>query len=201
MTAKAPQPAESGAFSPREQAMRDRIMDGCMQAIAEYGIESLKARHIIECSGVSRQTVYNHYPSHKAILQDTFAREGIRISLACADAIAQYPDVEDKFVKGMVFMYQQLPQNPVLNLIVQYHHGFLDAIGLAMMPLSEFGHLCFGEVFTENPQLADDIEEISELWARSVLSLLLFEEQERRKPAELEAYIRRRLVPGLLLNG
>lgn len=183
--------------SARELAMRDRIMDGCMQAIAEHGIESLKARHIIEAAGVSRQTVYNHYPSHKAILQATFAREGIRVSLACADAIRAYRSVEDKFVKGMVFMYQQLPRNPVLNLIVQYHHRFLEAIGLEMMPLKEFGRLCFGEVFAAHPKLAQDMEEMSELWARSVLSLFLFDDQANRDPAELEGYIRRRLLPGL----
>jgi len=190
----------NGPYPSREMISRDRIMDACVRGIAEHGLEGLKVKHIIDGAGISRQTLYNHYRNRDDIIRDAFMREGARISQACAAHIAQYPGVEDKFVKGMLFMYQSLPQNPVLNLIVLHHQEFLEAIGFSVTPLDQFGQLCFAQVVQEHPELKEEFREISELWSRAVLSFLLFEGEDKRSPSELEGFVRRRLVPGLGLR-
>lgn len=205
MNAAKPSPAEPGPFNgpypSREEITRDRIMDGCIRALADHGLHGLKMKFIIETAGVSRQTLYNHYRNREEVIRDAFVREGIRISRGCAEAITRYEGIEDKFVYGMLWMYQQLPANPLLNQIVLHHEEFLAIVGLDQaIPLEQFGRLCFGEVLEEHPLLAAEFAEISELWSRAVLSFLLFEGEEKRSLAELEGFIRRRLVPGLGLG-
>lgn len=189
-----------GPYPTREAVTRDRIMDACIRGIAAHGLKGLKLKHIIEAAGVSKQTVYNHYRNLDAIVLGAFTREGTRISLACAEEIRRYDALEDKFVKGFLFIYENLPNNPVLNQIVLNHKEFLDFIGISQYPMQQFGRLCFGDVLREHPQLAASFNEVAELWSRSVLSFLLFEGETRKSREELEGFVRRRLVPGLGLS-
>ena len=187
----------SGPYPTRESITRERIMDACVRGIAQHGLHNLKVKHIIDSSGISRQTLYNHYRNRNDIIRDAFVREGVRVSEACANEITRYASVEDKFVKGMVFMHGALPRNPIMSQIVLHHREFLDVIGLGTVPLDQFGRLCFAAVIEAHPALEPEFAEISELWSRSVLSFLLFEGEKKRSEQELEDYIRRRLAPGL----
>lgn len=198
-TSPAPEPISyEGPYPSREEITRNRIMDGCIRGLQQHGLQGLKIKHIIEAAGVSRQSLYNHFRNRDEIIREAFNREGIRISARCAEEITRYPDIEDKFVYGMLWMYQQLPANPLLNLIVLHHEECMAIVGLGRhIPMESFGRLCFGAVLEEQPQLADQFAEISELWSRAVLSFLLFEGEEKKSLAQLEGFIRRRLVPGL----
>lgn len=193
-------PTFDGPYPTRESITRDKIMDACVRSIAQYGLKGLKLKHIIEAAGISRQTVYNHYRNLDAIVRDAFTREGTRIAEACAEEIRGYTGLEDKFVKGFLFIYENLPKNPVLNQIVLNHKAFLESIGINDFPLEQFGRICYAEVLTEHPQLSGSFSEIAELWSRSVLSFLLFDSDQKKSLEDLEGFVRRRLVPGLGIN-
>jgi len=189
----------SPKYPSQEEITRDRIMDACALGLEQYDLQGLRIKHIIELSGLSKQTVYNHFKNRDEVLLGVFAREGARLSEACANEIRSCEAIDDKFVWGLIFIYEQLPRNPVLAQIISNHHEFLLVLGLQTIPMGRFGRLCFGEVVEEYPALAGEFEEIAEFWGRSVRSLLLFgTELERRRDA-LEDYVRRRLLPGLHL--
>lgn len=198
MTVAEPAGDWHGPYPSREEVTRNRIMDACVRAIADFGLEGLKLKHIIELSGLSRQTIYNYYGNRNEIIQAAFAREGLAVCQACAEIIRQYESMEDKFVKGFVFMYEALPANPVLRQIIDHHYEFLSVVGLDNYPLQAFGSQCFGEVFEASPILAASLEEISDYWARSLLSTLLFSGSFGGEGG-LEGYVRRRLLPGLAI--
>lgn len=189
-----------GPYPSREEVTRDRIMDACVRAIAGHGLEGLKLKHIIDQSGLSRQTIYNHYGNRNEIIQAAFTREGITVCQACADVIRPYDSAQEQFVKGFMFMFEALPANPVLRQIIDHHYEFLNVVGLDNYPLQQFGSQCFGEVFAASPRLAASAEEISDFWARSLLSTLLFSGSFEYGEGGLEGYVRRRLLPGLGLS-
>lgn len=182
-----------------EAITRERILDGCVSALDSFGLEKLRMKHIIESSGLSKQTIYNHYKNQRAVLLDAYTREGERLSRGCAEQIRAFESLEDKFVMGMVYVHDSLPANPLLREIVTNHAGFLSALNLDAIPLEQFGRLCFSDVIQAHPALAVEFSELADYWSRSVLSLLFFRSTDIRGSEQLIGYIRRRLVPGLNL--
>lgn len=188
-----------GPYPSREEITRDRLMDACILAIGQHGLSKLKIKHIVEISGVSRQTLYNYYKNREALIQEAFLREGIKLSEMVIQEIRRYTDLEDKFVKGWLFVYENLPQNPILNLLVDPESALYSIVGLSHYPFEYFGRLCFSEIFEEHPELLDDAADIGELWSRNLMSFLLMKDDERSLD-DIEAFVRKRLVPGLYLD-
>lgn len=181
-----------------DEQVRQRLQDAAIACVRERGFNKVSMRHIAERSGLVRQTVYNYYNSKFDLLGEAFLREGTQLAQAIADHIRGINSIEDQFVEAFLYLLEALPQNPILALMVEPGNEFLSTIRMDL-PFEQFGRLALGDVFSSNPALAAQAEEISEYWSRNALSFLTFRTTERKR-AELEHYVRRRLVPGLRLQ-
>ena len=184
-------------YPSREDVTRNQILDACIQCIDTVPLSSLKFKHIVEGARLTRRTIYNYFKNRDDIIISAFQREGIAISRACAAEITRYDDPEEKFVQGFVWMHRNLPKNPVLNLLCKQDPVFLDLVGFPDLEVEMYGQLCFGEVFDQNPKLAQRAPEISELWTRNLMSFLTLPGAHKKTEEELELYVRQWLVPGL----
>lgn len=179
--------------------IQTRILDAAMDALAQQGIAALRHQHIIDGSGLARQTVYNHFANRDEVLRALFEREGRRICEDCARHIRPYKSAAECFVQGFLYVYRVLPNNAMLAQIVEGHAAFLALMTPLQTSMSDYGRWCFGDVFEAWPALQDDIEGISDYWSRSLVSVLIFM-GANRSDTEVEAYVRKRLLPGLRLE-
>jgi AcrR family transcriptional regulator len=58
------------AANPRVQRTRDRILDAARELLAEAGPAGLTYSVLAERAGVTRQTLYRHWPARSALLTD-----------------------------------------------------------------------------------------------------------------------------------
>lgn len=182
------------------EGMADRVMDACIQVVAEKGIAAFKIIDVVSMSGISRQSVYNHFNNKKELLEATIAREVLRITENSAFEMDKEKNLEDKFVVGLLCVYQQFPANPILREVIDNNSDFLSNVNAEGFSIEAFGHLCLHGVFEQYPMLASEIKELTEYWSRSILSLLLLPVSAGETLADVEVYVRKRLIPGLRLE-
>lgn len=193
-------PPRTGAYPGHDAQVRARLMDAAVRCVHAIGIGKVGMRHIAEAAGLARQTAYKYYPGKYDILADAFMREGLRYAEQLARHIDSIEGVDAQFVEAFLFVVETLPQNPVLMLLVEPEDGFISHLGVSYHPFGLFGQLAFGRVFSAHPALAAQADDISEYWARNVLSFLTLSGTRERSREELAEYIRYRLLPGLHLD-
>lgn len=188
------------ALISRSDNMRDKIMDACLQVVAKQGIAAFKIIDVVSQSGISRQSVYNHFKNKNELLEATIAREVLKISELSALEMNKVTSLEDKFVSGLLCVYQNFPKNPILREVINHHSDFISNINAADFSIEDFGRLCLYPVFEQYPMLASEVKELTEYWSRSILSLLMLPVSNNETLVDIERYVRRRLVPGLRLE-
>jgi AcrR family transcriptional regulator len=184
----------------RSEVMSDRIIDACIDVVAEKGIAAFKIIDVVSRSGISRQSVYNNFKNKNELLDATIAREVLRITEKSAIEMDKEKDLEDKFVVGLLCVYQHFPASPILREVIDNNSDFLSNVNAEGFSIEDFGHLCLHGVFEQHPMLASEIKEITEYWSRSILSLLLLPVKVGESLADVEIYVRKRLIPGLRLE-
>lgn len=184
----------------RTEAMADKIMDACLHVIAQQGIAAFKIIDVVNHSGISRQSVYNHFRNKRELLDATIAREVLEISRLSVEEMNKVNSLEDKFVAGFLCVYQHFPANPLLREVIDHYSDFVSNVNAQDFSVEEFGRLCLHPVFEQYPMLASDIKDITEYWSRSILSMLMMPWAQSESLADVEAYVRKRLVPGLRLS-
>jgi AcrR family transcriptional regulator len=178
-----------------EEIMRHRLMDGCLACLQHKAVDKLSIRDIAEETGIARQTVYKHFKNKNEILAAAFQREGLNFALAVADYIRDFPDVEDKFVYGFIYVVEHFKANPILALIVEPGSTFLNDVGMKYFSFAEFGMVVYQQIFEKYSAMEAHSEAISELWIRNSLSFIAMPGPYKNRDA-LEAFIRERLIPG-----
>lgn len=74
------------------KGLRQAIQDAAIRLIVENGMPDVSMSSVAQAAGVSRQTLYNHYPDLEAIVVDA-ARSQIEVAGRMIDeAIAMAPD-------------------------------------------------------------------------------------------------------------
>jgi AcrR family transcriptional regulator len=187
-------------YPSHDEQVRQRLQDAALECVREVGFNKVSMREIAERAGIVRQTVYNYYPNKHKLVGEAFLREGAELAQDIAGHIRQFDSVEDKFVETFIYVVEQIPRNPILALMVEPGNEFLSTMRMDL-PFNLFGQVVFEDVFRAHPSLADQAEEIGEFWSRNALSFLTFHTDKERSREDLEAYVRRRLIPGLHLSG
>ncbi len=189
-----------GHYPSPSDVMKERLLDACVAVAKDKGIALLKVKDVVEYSGVSRQSVYNHYSNKKQLLNDAFIREGLRLAESCSRELDNYSGLEDKFIQGFLYVYQNLPLNPLLKEVVQSNREFFSYVDQENYSPKAFSYLCLQSVFEAYPQLSEDLSELTEYWARGVFSLLMLPSEDTSTLELVEYYVRKRLIPGLALH-
>ena len=183
-----------------EEINRNRLMDACLDAVGDYGLDSLQMNHVIEGSGLSRRTVYRYFGNKSELVQAAYLREGARMFEATQKAVVDCQTLEDIFVTAFLYVYQHLPQNPLLNTLINGHEVLLQNLDVERSVLETLQGYDLVEMFEQYPREGGDIYELSEYWIHAILSFLLLRSGENMSMAEVEAYVRKRFVPGLHLQ-
>ncbi len=152
-------------------------------------------------AGVSRPTLYAHFPHREAVLEAAMAEAANRL-VERVWAVGERAETGGEFVvEAMMVALAEFPVDPVLSLIASPGADTAAWARDSLSPASvSVGRRFLAPLERLAPEVADDMDEITETAIRFLLSLLLFPDPVPRAPDDQRAYLRRRLVPALGLT-
>ena len=88
--------------------------------VARYGIAKTTVEDVARQAGLSRATVYRHFPGGKEqLINDTIAWEAGRFFERLAVAVADAPDLETLLVDALVFAHVAFEEHAVLQKVLE----------------------------------------------------------------------------------
>lgn len=100
-------------------AMRERILDAAVETAAIYGIAKLSVRDVADRAGVSRQTLYKHFPSKQDLLVQATWRETDDMVAQIVAASEAEPDVTDALEAAILATLRVAREHPLLDRLVR----------------------------------------------------------------------------------
>jgi AcrR family transcriptional regulator len=158
----------------------ERILAAASQQVEDFGLRRFTIDDVARRLRISRVTIYRHFPKRDRLLEAVLLREMHRFLRAIGEAVAPCETLEEKLVEGVVFALAYLRRHRLLQRVLRtepelilpaltVNAGRLLAAGRDFVASfarreAERGGLPLGE---------EEIEAVSELLARAVLSFLL----------------------------
>lgn len=102
-----------------ERTARDRLLDAALETAAIHGLAKLSVGDVAKAAGLSRQTLYKHFPSKEALIAETILREAERmvaVVLAAADA---EEDPERSLEVAILTTLRVTRDHPLLDRLVR----------------------------------------------------------------------------------
>src|SRR5690606_22517740 len=149
-------------------------------------------------AGVTRPTVYNHFPNRDAVVQTALLQSGHAFAERVKRHVRRFASAEERLVEALIYAYRQLPKEPYLALITK--GNISQMVNETALTSAEGQAICvdiFLTVLAGRDELQADMAEIIEIAVRMLLSFLLIAGPARRSDAQLRALLRRRLLPAL----
>jgi AcrR family transcriptional regulator len=165
--------------SPDPLTMRDRLLEATYACVARYGIAKTTVEDVVKASGVSRATIYRHFPGGRdELLRETVAWEIARFFTELGDRVHHAPDLAELLRLGLEFAHDQLRRHEVLRkmldteperllpLLSTESAKSLPFIASFLMPYLE------REAGAGRLREGVDIERAADYLARGILSLI-----------------------------
>ncbi len=147
---------------------------------------------------MTRPTVYTYFADRHAVFQAAFTQAATGMVLAASAAMREKTSAGERAVEAVLFFVLRLPEDPCLRLTLT-DDGLGEFTSQALLGGDALSHarVVLSPVFELAPQLADEIDEVTEVTLRFALSLLMVPAPEERCEEELRAFLRRRLLPAI----
>jgi len=96
--------------------VRDRLLEATYVCVTRYGIAKTTVEDVVKQSGISRATIYRHFPGGRdELLRETVAWELGRYFTELADFVAGATDLADLLERGLVHARQSIRRHEVLR--------------------------------------------------------------------------------------
>lgn len=105
----------------REAETRTRILDAAQRCVENVGFTRTTLTDIAKTAGLSRMTIYRHYESTEAVLQDLMTREFNGIvdrSIALKQAAGDAPATRAQIVDAVITSADELTSHPLFQRIL-----------------------------------------------------------------------------------
>jgi AcrR family transcriptional regulator len=181
-----------------------RILEAAMQQVEDFGVRRFTIDDLARRVGVSRVTIYRHFPKKDRVIEAVLLHELRRFLDAIEAAVEPYETLEERLVEGFVFALTFLHEHRLLNRLLRTEPELL----LPMLTVRAEPVLTAAREFiagfarreTQQGGLAlgeDQIAGLSELLARAVLSFVLTPSSVLAlgTPAEIRDFAERYLTP------
>jgi TetR/AcrR family transcriptional repressor of mexJK operon len=120
---------------PKDLEKREAIIDAAQTLFSERGIEGVSIEAIAAASGVSKVTVYNHFPDKAAIFRTMILRETDRLGRLISETTASDGSLEERLNQFGV---------PLLRMLNEPCHVALDrTMSIEAQRSPEIGQIFF----------------------------------------------------------
>ncbi|MGH9039634.1 MAG: TetR/AcrR family transcriptional regulator [Acidimicrobiia bacterium] len=99
--------------------VRDRVMEGALTCIGRYGMAKTTVDDVARASGVSRATIYRHFPGGRdQVVADVVAWEVGRFFQRMGEAVAAMPDLASLVSEALRFAHRAAAEHEVLQRVL-----------------------------------------------------------------------------------
>ena len=188
------------------QATSERILDEAVRQAEEFGVRRFTIGEVAQRVGVSRVTVYKYFPGKDQLIQAVLQREMRRFLRDVDAAVAPYETLEERLVEGFVFALGWLRKHRLLNRLLRTDPELIvPNLTVGAGPVLAAGREFIASFARREaadgslPLSEEQIEGVSELLARAVLSFLLTPDSVlgMRTQAEVRVFAEQYLAPTL----
>lgn len=103
--------------------MKIRILEGATKLFFRYGVKSITMDSIASDLGISKKTIYQHYPDKDTLVNEVVLNFVEKDKCQWMELDHQYPDVIEKMFKSFEIMEEMLKElNPGLMFEIQKYH-------------------------------------------------------------------------------
>lgn len=100
-------------------SVRDRIMDGALEAVRESGLVGFALEDVASRAGVGRATIYRQFPGGRAeLIRESVIREVGRFWLGLATAVSGQGTLEDQLVLGVMEARRRILEDELLQRLL-----------------------------------------------------------------------------------
>jgi AcrR family transcriptional regulator len=190
-------------------SVQERVLEGTLVCIGRYGIARTTVDDVAQASGVSRATIYRHFPGgREQLVADTVAWETGRFFTRLGQAVADAADLCHLLEDALAFARQALAEHAVFQRVVQMEPErllpLLTVDLLRILPVISG----FLEPYLERERAAGrlragaDVRRTADYVARMVLSCIgASGVYDLDDPAEVRTLVREQLLAGVLSPG
>lgn len=195
---------ESG-LEPRDETS-GRILAAAIEQTEDFGLRRFTIDDVARRVGLSRVTIYRHFPKKDQLVEAVILHELRRFLRAIDEAVTPYDTLEERLVEGFVFALTFLREHRLLDRLLRTEPEFI----LPYLTVRAGPILAAGRAFIAGfarreagegglPLSDDEIDGISELLARAVLSFVVTPESVLglRTKADIRRFAEHYLAPTL----
>ncbi len=106
-------------MAPPPVTVRDRILDAAVETAASHGLARLSVGDVAKRAGLSRQTLYKHFPSREVLVADAVLREAGRIVEQVIEAADAHESPQDSVQAAIVTTLRLTREHPLLDRLVR----------------------------------------------------------------------------------
>lgn len=112
--------------------IRERIMRGALRCVEREGVSGFSLEDVAREAGVSRTSIYRHFPDGRSqLVEETATWEVGRFWARLADAVAALPTLEDRLVTGLVMGTRMIHRSSIMANLVEPD---IDELASALRP-------------------------------------------------------------------
>jgi AcrR family transcriptional regulator len=158
----------------------DRILAAAIDQVEDFGVRRFTIDDVARRVGVSRVTIYRYFPKKDRLIEAVLLHELRRFLREIEKAVAPYDTLEDRLVEGFVFALVFLRKHRLLNRLLRTEPELIvPHLTVRAGPIVSAGReFIAGYALREAregsfPLSEEDIQGVSELLARAVISFVL----------------------------
>ncbi len=102
-----------------ERTARARLLDAALETAAIHGLAKLSVGDVARRAGLSRQTLYKHFPSRDALVAETILREARRMTDQIVAAANAETDPERSLEVAILATLRMARDHPLLDRLVR----------------------------------------------------------------------------------
>lgn len=175
-----------------------RILDAALSCVKRWGIEKVTLNDIAQEAGVTRPTVYSYFGSRDEVVRYALMESGLTFSTELLKHVSKFTNPAERIIEAMLYSLKRLPKEPVLALLQENSLvGFLNNYALTVPESNDIRTMLFASILADANLPPEEMDEITEVATRFLLSLLTMQGGKKRSEKELRGFLERRLLPAL----
>jgi AcrR family transcriptional regulator len=184
--------------SSKDNPTRQRIIDAALACLDRWGLEKTSLHDIAREAGVTRPTVYSYFANREEVIQAAMIHGGESFGHKLLAHVHRFVGHRERLLEAVLFAWKNMPQEPYLKLVKDA--GLAHMINEQAITSIAGREICrglFQEILQNDPKYQKELDEITEVTTRFLLSLLLVEGAIKRNDKQMRAFLERRLMPAL----